>query len=193
MPNPEDLARSRFKSLAQVYEKTTRLATELQETRGRVEQLKAEQAAAAHRDKQAYADAISADKPRPTKREEPKARAALEDCELRVEALGLALDAAFDERARLIEQHRSSWRRQSMRELSKAQTRYADAITELESARDALSGEASLIVWLDSSGGATADAASDRLAGPRHPFPGRLRHYAGMPRTWLSTPLPAMT
>jgi tryptophanase len=64
----------------------------------------------------------------PGRREEGKARAALEDCELKAEALTLALDSAFDERARLIEQNRSGWRRQSMRELAKAQTRYTDAI-----------------------------------------------------------------
>lgn len=50
-----------------------------------------------------------------------------------------------------------------MRELSKAQRRYTDAISELESARDALSGEASLISWIDS--GSSADAASDPLGG----------------------------
>jgi hypothetical protein len=160
---PEDLAKQRFKPVAKVFEKITRLGAELVETRAQVEQLKNEQTAAAHRDKQAYAVALSKSQPRPTKREGAKAKVALEDCELKAEALALALDAAFDERARLIEQNRSSWRRQSMRELAKAQTRYMDAISELESARDALSGEATLITWLDS--GASADAASDPLGG----------------------------
>lgn len=82
---------------------------------------------------------------------------------MKAEALALALDAAFDERARLIEQNRSGWRRQSMRELTKAQKRYTDVISELESARDALSGEASLIAWLVR--GTSADAASDPLGG----------------------------
>lgn len=163
MPNPEDLARQRFKPLQGVHEKVTRLSAELAETRAQVERLKTEQTAAAHRDKQAYALALSKGEPRPTKREGAKARVALEDCELKGEALALALDAAFDERARLIEQNRSSWRRQSARNLAKAQRRYMDAISELESARDALSGEASLIAWIDS--GATADAASDPLGG----------------------------
>jgi hypothetical protein len=163
MPNPEDLARQRFKPLQGVYEKVARLSAELAETRAQAEQLKTEQTAAAHRDKQAYAVALSKGEPRPTKREGAKARVALEDCELKAEALALALDAAFDERARLIEQNRSSWRRQSMRQLAKAQKRYTDVISELEAARDALSGEASLITWLDS--GASADAASDPLGG----------------------------
>src|SRR5215218_4646661 len=155
--NPEDLARQRFKPPQGVHEKVARLSAELAETRAEVERLEMEQGRADYRDKQAYADALAAGKPRPTKREGAKARVALEDAELKAEALTLALDSAFDERARLIEQNRSGWRRQAMRELAKVQKRYTDAISELESARDALSGEASLIAWLDS--GATADAA----------------------------------
>jgi|SRR5215208_191238 len=100
--NPEDLARQRFKPLQGVHEKVARLSAELQETRGQVERLKTEQADAAQRDKQAYADALSKGQPRPTKREGANARVALEDCELKAEALNLALDAAFDERARLM-------------------------------------------------------------------------------------------
>src|SRR5215211_2444131 len=161
--NPEDLARQRFKPLQGVHEKVARLSAELQETRAQVEQLKNEQTAAAHRDRLAYAIALSEDKGKPSSCEEARVSAELEDAELKAEALNLALDAAFDERARLIEQNRSSWRRQSMRELAKAANRYQDAISELESARDALSGEASPITWLDS--GASADAASDPLGG----------------------------
>jgi hypothetical protein len=161
--NPEDLARQRFKPLQGVYEKVARLSAELQETRAQVERLEREQGRAAYRDKLAYANALAAGKPRPTKREGAKARVALEDCQLKAEALVLALDAAFDERARLIEQNRSSWRRQAMRELAKAQRRYTDAISELEAARDSLSGEATLVAWIDS--GAAADAASDPLTG----------------------------
>jgi hypothetical protein len=84
--NPEDLARSRFKPLQGVYEKVARLSAELAETRGQVERLKTEQTDAAQRDKQAYADALAAGKPRPTKREGEKARVALEDCQLKAEA-----------------------------------------------------------------------------------------------------------
>jgi hypothetical protein len=163
MPNPEDLARQRFKPLQGVYEKVARLSAELQETRAETERLDREQTQAEFRDKQAYANALAAGKPRPTKREGEKARVALEDCQLKAEALGLALDAALDERTRLIEQNRSSWRRQSARDIAKAQRRYTDAISELETARDALSGEASLGAWLAS--GTSADAASDPLGG----------------------------
>jgi hypothetical protein len=160
---PEDLARLRFKPVAKVYEKISRLGAELQETRAQVERLETEQAAAAHRDRLAYAAALSEGKGKPSGCKEAKVSAALGDCELRAEALALACDAAFDERARLIEQNRSGWRRQSMKELSRAKTRYESAITELEQARDALSGEATLITWLDR--GASADAASDPLGG----------------------------
>jgi hypothetical protein len=77
--------------------------------------------------------------------------------------VSLALDAALDERSRLIDENRSSWRRQSMRELAKAQRGYQEAISELESARGALSDEATLVAWI--SGGAGADTASDPLGG----------------------------
>lgn len=160
---PEDLARQRFKPVAKVFEKIARLGAELAETRGQVEQLNNEQAAAAHRDRLAYAAALSEGKGKPSGCEEAKASAELEDAALKAEALTLALDAAFDERARLLEQNRSAWRRQSMRELARARSRYESAIAELEAARDALSGEATLITWLDS--GASADAASDPLGG----------------------------
>jgi hypothetical protein len=160
---PEDLARSRFKPVAKVFEKIARLGTELAETRARVEQLKADQAAAAHRDRQAYAAALSEGKGKPPSREEAKVAAELEDAELKAEALALAVDDALDERAKLLEQNRSGWRRESMRQLAKARSRYENAIAELEVARDALSGEATLIAWLDS--GASAEAASDPLGG----------------------------
>jgi hypothetical protein len=160
---PEDLAKQRFKPVAKVFEKITRLGAELAETRAQVEQLKNEQAAAAHRDRLAYAAALSEGKGKPSSCEEATVSAELEDAELKAEALTLALDAAFDDRARLIEQNRSGWRRQSMRELARARSRYESAIAELEAARDALSGEATLITWLDS--GASADAASDPLGG----------------------------
>jgi hypothetical protein len=161
--NPEDVARARFRPLAKVYDKTTALATELQETRGLVERLTNEQTAAAHRDRLAYADALSKGEPRPAKREESKARAAREDAELKSEALAIAVDSALDERAKILDRHRSGWKREAMRELARARGRYEDAIAELEAARDALSNEASLIAWLDS--GASADAASDPLGG----------------------------
>lgn len=160
---PEDFARQRFKPVAKVFEKIARLGAELAETRGQVEQLRNEQAAAAQRDRLAYAAALSEGKGKPSSCEEAKVSAELEDAELKAEALTLALDAAFDERARLLEQNCSGWRRQSMRELARARSRYESAIAELEVARDALSGEATLIAWLDS--GASADAASDPLGG----------------------------
>jgi hypothetical protein len=160
---PEDLARSRFKPVAKVFEKIARLGTELAETRAQVEQLKTEQAAAAHRDRAAYAAALSEGKGKPSSREEAKVTAELEDAELKAEALALAVDSALDERAKLLGQNRSGWRRQSIRELVRAKSRYENAIAELEAARDALSGEATLIAWLDS--GAVGEAASDPLGG----------------------------
>ena len=161
--NPEDLAKQRFKPVARALEKIARLGTELAETRARVEQLERERAAAAHRDRQAYAAALSEGKGKPSSREEAKVAAELEEAEEKAEALALAVDSALDERAKLLDQNRSGWRRQSMRELAKARSRYESAIAELEAARDALSGEATLIAWLDT--GANAEAASDPLGG----------------------------
>lgn len=160
---PESLAASRFRELRKLDEKVQKLGRDLAEAREVVDVLTTEKAAAAQRDRQSYANAIVAGKPRPAKREEEKVIAELEDAELKAEALALAVDAALDERARLLEQNRSGWRRQSMRELARARSRYESAIAELEAARDALSGEATLITWLDS--GASADAASDPLGG----------------------------
>jgi hypothetical protein len=160
---PEDLARSRFKPVAKVFEKIARLGTELAETRARVEELKAEQAAAAHRDRQAYAAALSEGKGKPRNHEEAKVAAELKEAELKAEALSLAVDSALDERAKLLEQNRRGWRRSSMRELAKARTRYESAIAELEAAREGFSDEAALVAWLDS--GASSAAANDRLAG----------------------------
>ena len=161
--NPEDLARSRFKPVAKALEKISRLGTELAETRAQVEQLEGERAAAAHRDRQAYAEALREGRARPAKREEAKVIAQLEDAGLKAEALALAVDAALDERTKLLEQNRRGWRRQSMRELARAKGRYESAIAELAAARDALSDGATLIAWLDS--GASAEAASDPLGG----------------------------
>jgi hypothetical protein len=89
--------------------------------------------------------------------------APVEEAELKAEALSLAVDSALDERTKLLDQNRSAWRRQSMRELVRAKSCYENAIAELEAARDALSGEATLIAWLDT--GASAEAASDPLGG----------------------------
>jgi hypothetical protein len=90
-------------------------------------------------------------------------RLELEQEERRAEALRLAVGAARRQIGELVASNRPSWRRQAMRELSRALQRYRDAISELEAGRAALSAEASLISWLDS--GSSADAASDPLGG----------------------------
>jgi hypothetical protein len=168
--NPEDLARSRFKPVAKALEKISRLGTELTETRAQVEQLERERAAAAHRDRQAYADALSEGRARPVKREEAKVIAQLEDAGMKAEALALAVDAAHDERTKLLEQNHPLWRLKAMRTLASAKTRYADAIAEIEAARDSLSDEAALVGWLD--GGAGIAAATDSLGGRIGALPG---------------------
>jgi hypothetical protein len=115
--NPEDLARSRFKPVAKALEKIARLGTELQETRAQVERLKVKVKDAAPGDRRAYARALSEGKARPSTSAEAKARDELADAELKAEALALAVDAALDERAKLLEQNRAGWQRQAMRSL----------------------------------------------------------------------------
>jgi hypothetical protein len=160
---PESLAASRFRELRKLDEKIQKLSQDLAEAREVVGVLTTEKAAAAQRDKQAYASALSEGKARPAKREEEKVAAELSDTELRAEALKLAIDSALDERAKLLKENHPVWRLKAMRELSKAKTRYEAAITELEAARDALSDEAALVAWLDS--GSSISAATDLLGG----------------------------
>jgi hypothetical protein len=160
---PESLAQSRFKPLAKVDEKVARLSRDLAEARQAVTNLENEQAAAARRDKQAYADALTEGKSRPSKREEPKVTAELEDTGLRAEALRLAVDSALDERAKLLKANHPVWRLRTLRELARAKQRYQTAIEELAAARDDLSDEAALVGWLD--GGAGVEAANDQLGG----------------------------
>jgi hypothetical protein len=160
---PESLAAERFRELRKADEKVQKLGQDLAEAREVVGVLTNKKAAAARRDKEAYAAALGAGKGRPSKREEPEVGAALEDAEVRSEALKLAIDAALDERARLLKANHPAWRLKATRKLAKAKRRYDDAIAELENARDGLSDEASLLGWLD--GGAGIEAASDQLGG----------------------------
>jgi hypothetical protein len=77
-------------------------------------------------------------------------------------ALLAASERARGEIGRQIAENKNAWYRQALRELGKNERRYQDAITELADARDALSGAASLCVWLSSEGAATAEAAKLR-------------------------------
>jgi chromosome segregation ATPase len=160
---PESLASERFRELRKVDEKIQKLWKDLAEAREAVGILENERAAAAQRDKRAYATALSEGEGRPAKREEGKVAAELEESELRAEALKLAIDSMLDERSKLLEQNHPIWRLKAMRTLAAARTRYMDAIVELDAARDSLSDEAALVGWLD--GGAGITAAVDSLGG----------------------------
>jgi hypothetical protein len=167
---PETLAAERFRELRKLDEKITRLGQDLGEATQAGERLKGDRAAAKQRDREAYAAALAEGKGRPARREEEKVATELEDTELRVEALRLAVDSALDERAKLLKANHPVWRLRAMRELAKAKTRYESAIEELEAARDGLSDEASLVGWLD--GGAGVAAATDALGGRVGTVPG---------------------
>src|SRR5215211_6991655 len=99
---PESLAASRFGELRKLDEKIQKLSRDLAEAAAEAARLEGEKAAAAQRDKQAYAVALAAGRGRPAKREEQKVAAQLEDTELRAEALRLAIDSVLDERAKLL-------------------------------------------------------------------------------------------
>jgi hypothetical protein len=92
-----------------------------------------------------------------------KLKTELEQEERNAEARALAVQSARGQIAKLIAANRCDWRKQAIRELSRGVTRYKDAITELAAAREALTSEASLVVWLDS--GAGVEAAFDALGG----------------------------
>jgi hypothetical protein len=63
---PESLAASRFRELRKLDEKVQKLGRDLAEAREVVDVLTTEKAAAAQRDKQAYASALSEGKARPS-------------------------------------------------------------------------------------------------------------------------------
>jgi hypothetical protein len=167
---PESLAASRFRELRKLDEKVERLGRDLAEARQAGERLEAERASAKRRDQEAYAAALGQGKGRPSRREEGKVAAEQEDTELRIEALRLAVDSALDERTKLLKANHPLWRLKAMRTLASAKTRYADAIAEIEAARDSLSDEAALVGWLD--GGAGIAAATDSLGGRIGAVPG---------------------
>ena len=69
-----------------------------------------------------------------------------------------------------IEDDRSAWSREAIRETSRARTRYESALAELEAARGNLSAAVGLSGWVSSGGAATAEPATNELAGAGHSF-----------------------
>lgn len=94
-----------------------------------------------------------------------KVREEIADQHRRVNALERAVQETHNELAATLEANRPSWSRDSIRETAKARTRYEFALAELEAARENLSSAVGLFGWVSSGGQASAQPATNMLAG----------------------------
>lgn len=85
--------------------------------------------------------------------------------ERRVTALEAAIGEAQNELVATIEANRPAWSRDAIRETSKARVRYESSLAELEASRENLSSAVGLFGWASSGGQASAEPATNRLAG----------------------------
>jgi hypothetical protein len=161
--NPTDLAR-RWKPYKTAMERAEKAAAALQEARTRLDQLRSALGGAEAKDQLALGRALLDGKTEPPSRvaqihEEIGAQ------ERRVSALERAHAEANEQTVSVIAEHKSSWRRETLSEITKAGTRFEAALTELENARDHLSSVVGLNIWVASGGAAAGEPANDRLAG----------------------------
>lgn len=162
MTNPEDLAAAHFKEVRQARERTAKAEAALARSRERCEELRRQLTRAELRDREALGQALVDGKAEPVSEAE-QVKAELAHEEERTAALVAAVEASYREIPRLVNEHRTAWKRQGYRALSKAQGRYEKAIVELEAAREEMDGEATLLVWLND--GTMSSAATDSLGG----------------------------
>jgi Skp family chaperone for outer membrane proteins len=160
--NPESLAATRWKEIRQAHEQIAKAERAQAKSQTRLQELRVLIGPAELRDRAALGQALVEGKAEPAS-EAAKLKAELEQEERNAEALALAVQSAHGQVAELVAANRREWRKETLRELSRAVARYRDAITEVEDAREALSSEATLVTWLDS--GAGVDAATDQLGG----------------------------
>ena len=161
--NPTDLAR-RWKPFRNAVERADKAAGALQGARAELDRLRSELGPAEAEDQLALGRALLDGKAEPPSRvgqlqEEIRAE------ERRVSALERAHAEAHEQISEAIAKHKSSWRRETLTEISKAGRRYEAALVELADAREELSGAAGLSAWVGSGGAAAAEPANDRLAG----------------------------
>jgi hypothetical protein len=160
--NPEDIAASRHKEIRHAHAQIEKVRAAHAKSQARLQELRAQIGPAERRDREALGQALVAGKADPASQAE-KLRLEIEQEERRAEALLLASDSARAQVLKLVKDNRAAWRAQAMRELAKAKQRYDESISELQTAREGLSSEATFVAWLDS--GAGAEAASDPLGG----------------------------
>lgn len=160
--NPTDLARTRFKPIRAAFARIEKVERAHTAAVARLQELRAEIGPAEGRDRAALAEALIDGKREPAPEAE-QLRAEVEQQERRVDALVVAIDRARAQIPKLVDENRTDWRGQAMRELAREQQRYRNAINELEAAREALNNAATLVSWLDS--GDLSEASTDALGG----------------------------
>jgi uncharacterized protein (UPF0335 family) len=148
--NPTDLAR-RWKPYRNAVERAEKAARALQEARARLGQLRSDLGPAEAADSLALGKAILAGQ-----NESPSKVAQIQEeiraQERRVSALERAHADVQEQIASVIAEHKSSWHRETLSEISKARRRSEDALAELEAARDNLSSIVGLNEWVASGG-----------------------------------------
>jgi hypothetical protein len=139
--NPESLAATRWKPIRQAHEQIAKAQRAQAKSQARLQELRGQIGPAEHRDRAALGQALVDGKAEPAS-EAARPKAELEQEERNAEALALAVQSAHGQVAELVAANRREWRKETLRELSRAVARYRDAITEVEDAREALSSEA---------------------------------------------------
>jgi type II secretory pathway pseudopilin PulG len=161
--NPTDLAR-RWKPYRNAVERADKAAAALQGARERLEQLRSELVPAEREDQLALGRALLDDKPEPASKA-ARIREEIQAQERRVSALERAQAETHEQVSEVIAEHKSSWHRETLTEISKAGRRYEAALSEIEDARANLSATVGLNEWVASGGAAAGEPANDRLSG----------------------------
>jgi hypothetical protein len=161
--NPTDLAR-RWKPYRTARERADRAATALQEARARLERLRSELVSAESGDQLALGRALLDGKAEPASKA-AQIREEIQAQVRRVSALERAHAETHEQVTEVIAEHKSSWHRETLSEISKAGRRYEAALSEIEDARANLSAVVGLNEWVASGGAAAGEPANDRLSG----------------------------
>jgi hypothetical protein len=126
--------------------------------------LRSELVPAEREDQLALGRALLDDKPEPASKA-AQIREEIQAQERRVSALERAHAETLEQVTGVLAEHKSSWHRETLSEISKAGRRYETALTELEDARANLSAVVGLNEWVASGGAAAGEPANDRLSG----------------------------
>lgn len=142
----------RFGPLKKADAELTKLPDELTRSRGRVVAPEAEGPDRERYNREAFADALARGGKGVPDRQAVALAAELEDERRKMSSLELAVTRQQEKLDRLLEQSRSSSRRQQLRAVAKASSRYAASVAELEAAREGLAMESALESWLSGQG-----------------------------------------